>query len=174
MIDRLPAIARALRQAARRFGTPLYLTDVETLESVAAGIEDAFPVPWIRQFSLKANDVPAIVERVAAHGWGGNVVSRGEWALAHRAGLANERLSLEGIGKTDHDLRTAVRAAADGRPLRWLALESVDEAIALRRAVDAASRRRTVGIDVLFRLNPDVTPETHRGSRWGPAPRSSA
>jgi diaminopimelate decarboxylase len=104
------------------------------------------------------------VARLAAAGWGGNVVSRGEWAIASRAGLPNERISLEGIGKTDADLRAAVRAADEGRPLRWVAIESVDEAAALRRA---AARQGGTRIDVLLRLNPDVTPETHRGLSVG-------
>jgi diaminopimelate decarboxylase len=92
-------------------------------------------------------------------------VSRGEWAIARRAGLPNGRITFEGIGKTDADLRAAVRAAADGRPLRWLALESVDEAIVLARIAGRA--RLPTPIDVLFRLNPEVTPETHRGLSVG-------
>jgi diaminopimelate decarboxylase len=88
--DRLPTIAGALRAAARRFGTPLYLTDVEGLRASAVELRDAFPDPWLRQYSLKANDLPAIVARLAVHGLGANVVSRGEWSLARRAGLSNE------------------------------------------------------------------------------------
>ena len=65
---------------------------------------------------------------VAARGFGANVVSRGEWAIARRAGVPNERITLEGVGKTDADLRDAIRSTAAGRtPLAWLALESSDE-----------------------------------------------
>jgi diaminopimelate decarboxylase len=141
------------------------VTDVETLLAAAASVAGAFPDPWIRQYSLKANDVAGVVERLAAAGWGANVVSRGEWEVARRAGLPNERVTLEGIGKTDADLRAAVRAAVDGRPLRWIALETPDEAAALARLAARASLAQP--IDVLFRLNPDVTPETHRGLSVG-------
>lgn len=102
--------------------------------------------------------MPAVIAAVAGRGFGANVVSRGEWALARRAGVPDDRISLEGIGKTTADLRAAVRAAAAGVPLRWLAIESVDEAVALANLV-----RRAGGglrIDVLYRLNPDVAPET--------------
>ena len=68
-------------------------------------VRDAFPDPWIRQYSVKANDVPAIVAEVAARGFGANVVSRGEWAVATRAGVPNDRITLEGVGKTDADLQ---------------------------------------------------------------------
>jgi diaminopimelate decarboxylase len=94
---------------------------------------------------------------VAANGLGANVVSRGEWALASRAGVPNERITLEGVGKTTADLRAAARASADGRPLRWIALESPDEAEAL---ADEVRRIGGPPLDVLYRLNPDVAPET--------------
>ncbi len=162
--DRLRALAPGLREAARRFGTPLYVTDDATLGDAVAELRAAFPDPWIRQYSVKANDVPAVIARVTGPGrdLGANVVSRGEWRLARAAGLANERISLEGVGKTDADLAAAVRAAADGQPLLWTALESPEEAAAI------ADRARRAGLgragrpplDVLLRLNPDVVPET--------------
>ncbi len=166
-VDRLPAIAEALRLAAARFGTPLYLVDVAALEAAAGRIAGAFPDPWVRQYSIKANDVAAVVRRIAGLGWGANVVSRGEWAIASKAGLPNSRITLEGIGKTDDDLRAVVRAAQRGEPLRWTALESTDEAAALSALADRDGRDRATPLDVLFRLNPDVVPETHRGLQVG-------
>ena len=157
-------VAAPLRLAARRFGTPVYVTDLASLADAAAVVRDAFPDPWIRQFSVKANDVPAVIGAVVEHGFGANVVSRGEWASATRAGVPNERITLEGIGKTTADLRAAARAAGDGRPLRWVAIESSEEAAAL-----AAIVRRTCAerLDVLYRLNPDVAPETSAGLAVG-------
>ena len=170
--DSLPRIGASLVAAARRFGTPVQVTDAVELESAAAAVRDAFPDPWLRAFSVKANDVAALVARVAALGFDANVVSRGEWAIARRAGLPNRRITLEGVGKTDADLRAAVRAAADGAALRWIAIESLDEARALVRIAD--SRLHGSGLDVLFRLNPEVAPETLRelavgaaGSKFG-------
>lgn len=164
MTDRFAAIAPALRLAARRFGTPAYVTDLPALTAAAAALRDAFPDPWLRQYSVKANDVPAVVAAVATLGFGANVVSRGEWAAATRAGLPNERITLEGIGKTAGDLRAAARAAHEDRPLRWVALESPEEAAALAALVRRAGGPR---LDVLYRLNPDVSPETQPGLAVG-------
>lgn len=188
-MDRLAALGPALRAAARRHGTPLYVTDGLALDAAAEAVRAAFPDPWLRAYSLKANDLPALVARLAARGFGANVVSRGEWALARRAGVPNAAITLEGIGKTDADLRAAVRAAAAGEPLRWVAVESADEAAALARAIDAARRGETghaeagraggrpLRVDALVRLNPSVEPETHaglatgsRGSKFGVHP----
>lgn len=165
--DRLPAIAPALRQAAGRFGTPACVTDVAAIDAAAAAVRAAFPDPWLRHYSVKANDVAAVVRLVTERGFGANVVSRGEWQVARRAGLPNERITLEGIGKTDADLRAAVRAANGGRPPGWIAVESVDEAAALARIAGVSDGARRPALDVLFRLNPDVAPETHRGLAVG-------
>ena len=174
--DRLPALAPALRAAARRFGTPLYVTDGATLDAAADAVRAAFPDPWLRAYSLKANDLPAIVARLAARGFGANVVSGGEWALARGAGVPNAAITFEGIGKTDADLRAIVRAAAAGEPLRWVAVESADEAAALAR-IARASGLADLRVDALVRLNPSVEPETHaglatgsRGSKFGVHP----
>jgi diaminopimelate decarboxylase len=164
-VDRLPEIAEALRAAARRFGTPVYVTDASGVEAAAATLAAAFPDPWIRQYSVKANDVAAIIAAVcggrppAAGGFGANVVSRGEWAAASRAGVPNGRITLEGVGKTDADLRAAAKAARDRDGLLWVAVESADELGVL--AGYAARGPGRPPVDVLLRLNPDVVPETH-------------
>ena len=165
----LPVPAELLRAAADRFGTPVGVTAVAALEAAAAELRAAFPDPWLRAYSLKANDVPAVVERLGAMGLDANVVSRGEWAAARRAGIPNARTTLEGIGKTAGDLRAAVRAAAAGAPLRWVAVESPEELDALAAmAARAGLGRGGVGpLDVLLRLNPAVAPETHAGLAVG-------
>jgi len=160
------AVRESLRAAARRFGTPLFVTDLGALEAACSGVREAFPDPIVRQYSVKANDVPAVIAQVTARGFGANVVSRGEWALARRAGVPNERITLEGVGKTPADLRDAAQAAAEESPLRWVALESPEEARALATAV-GRTRRPGLRIDVLYRLNPDVAPETHAGLAVG-------
>ena len=159
-------LEESLRVAARRYGTPLFVTDLATLDTACAGVTAAFPDPIVRQYSVKANDVPAVIAQIAGRGFGANVVSRGEWALARRAGVPNEHVTLEGIGKTPADLRDAARAAAAGSPLRWVAVESPEEAQALAIAARRA-RKAGIQLDVLYRLNPDVTPETHAGLAVG-------
>jgi diaminopimelate decarboxylase len=156
----------AARAAARRFGTPLYLYDVARLRADAAAIRDAFPEPWIRLYSLKANSLPPLVAQIADAGtFHVSAVSRGEMDVALRAGLAPARIVLEGIGKDDADMERAAALAAVGTPLKWVSLESAEDAAALA----AAARAHDVRIDVIVRLNPQVTPETHAGLAVGAA-----
>jgi diaminopimelate decarboxylase len=106
-----------------------------------------------------------------AQGYGASAVSGGELVLAARAGWPPGESALEGIGKSQRDLRTAVQLAARGTPLLWVTVESADEADALaalvRRAGRGARRRRPLRVDVLVRLNPQVQPETVRGLAVG-------
>jgi len=155
-------IAPALVAAASRFGTPTYVMDISAVGSAARRVEAAFGATWLLQYSLKANDLPAISSFLHGRGWGGNVVSTGEWQFARHGGMGNAAITFEGIGKTDAQLEFAVLEAAGGRPLRWLAVESAQEA---ERLADLAERHRlgrsgTAPIDVLIRLNPEVSPET--------------
>lgn len=164
----------ALRAAAERFGSPVYVYDLPRLASDAAAVRNAFPDPWLRLYSLKANGLPALVRRISEHGFGASAVSGGELSLAERAGVARSATALEGIGKTDADLTRAARHAAAGEPLLWLSLETVDEAAALRDRILAAAvaaGRRGVRQDVLVRVNPQVAPETAAGLAVG-APAS--
>ncbi|MDX6366365.1 MAG: diaminopimelate decarboxylase [Nocardioidaceae bacterium] len=158
-----------LEQAAARFGTPVYVLDAETIAARAADVEAAFPAPWIHQYSLKANDLPAVVSIMAERGWGANVVSSGEWSAAREADVADPAVTFEGIGKTDTELREAVQSAARGEPLRWLAVESPAEARVLGLAAAAArlGEHALPPIDVLLRLNPRVQPETTAGLAVG-------
>ena len=162
----------ALIRASQRFGTPVHLTSAAVLSDAARELEAAFPDPWLRAFSLKANDVPSVVARLAADGLDANVVSSGEWAVARAAGLANDRITLEGVGKSAADLRAAVRACVAGRPLRWVAVESAEELDALvamgaRARLGVRGSRGLPALEVLLRLNPDVQPETHSGLAVG-------
>jgi diaminopimelate decarboxylase len=170
-LGHLARIAGPLRAAAARFGTPLFVTDRATLRAAAAAIAEAFPDPWVRSFSLKANDVAELGAEIRALGFGANVVSAGEWAIARRAGYPNAGITLEGIGKTDGELRAAVVAAAGGEPLRWLAVESLDELRVLARLAARYQLSPARPLDLLFRLNPDVSPETLTGLAVG-APSS--
>jgi len=154
----------ALATAANLFGTPVYVMDMISVATAARQVEAAFGSPWLLHYSLKANDLPALAGYLAGRGWGGAVVSAGEWQHARHGGLPNASVVFEGIGKTDAQLGYAAAEAAAGRPPRWLVIESADELTCL---ADLAARCQLgragrPAIDVLLRLNPGVDPETRR------------
>ncbi len=155
---------QALSRAAELFGTPVYVVDMISVATAARQVEAAFGAPWLLHYSLKANDLPAIAGYLASRGWGGAVVSTGEWQHARHGGLANQHVVFEGIGKTDAQLGHTAAEAAAGRPLRWLVVESAEElsclaGLAARYQLGSGGRP---AIDILLRLNPGVDPETRR------------
>jgi diaminopimelate decarboxylase len=110
--------------------------------------------------------VPALVARLWERGWGANVVSLGEWRLAHAAGVPNEAISLEGIGKTDEEFWAVAHAVRNAEPIRWISVESVEEVEAFARTCRDVLGGAGVP-DVLLRLNPQVRPETLAGLAVG-------
>lgn len=152
-----PHLTSAIPIAVRRVGTPCYVYDLPRLDADAALVAEAFPDPWLRLYSLKANGLPALISRIASAGFGATVVSSGELDLARRAGFPTSRIALEGIGKTDRELREAVRLAVGGTPLLWTSLESADEA----RVLAGLARAAGIALDVLVRVNPQLQAETH-------------
>jgi diaminopimelate decarboxylase len=157
-------LTEALARAADQYGTPVYVMDMISVAAAARQVEAAFGSPWLLHYSLKANDLPAIAGYLAGRGWGGAVVSVGEWHHARHGGLANESVVFEGIGKTDAQLAYTAAETAAGRPPRWLVVESAEELACL---ADLATeyqlgRAGRPAIDLLLRLNPGVDPETRR------------
>ena len=162
-----PRIATAAEIAARTTPTPFYLTSETEIAAAAAHLEEAFPDPWVRSYSLKADPLPAIVSLLKERGWGANCVSLGEINAARSASVPNSQITLEGIGKGPEEFDAAIEAAAGGAPFRWVALESADETRALIAAVQAREAPLSTPIRVLLRLNPSIEPGTHAGLAVG-------
>jgi diaminopimelate decarboxylase len=135
-----------LAQAAERWGTPAYVTDVDRVAGNLAAWRAAFPEALVA-YAVKANPDPALLRRLVRDGAGCEVVNAVELTLAQRAGCPPERLVMDGVGKTDDDLRAAIAAGA------LINVESLDELGALLGLAGAGR----IGI----RLNPGLDPGTH-------------
>ena len=162
-----PRIAEAAEMAARTTPTPFYLTSEAEIAAAASHLEAAFPDPWVRSYSLKADPLPAIVRLLNDRGWGANCVSLGEICAARSAGVPNTQITLEGIGKGPEEFDAAIAAATGGAAFRWVAIESLDESRALIAAVHAHKSPLSTPIRVLLRLNPSIEPGTHAGLAVG-------
>ncbi len=152
--DSLPA--DQLRAAADRWGTPLYLTDLDAAAANLAEYRAAFPGALIA-YAVKANPDPRLLRRFAAEGAGAEVVNAVELALALRAGFPGERIVMNGIGKTDADHVAARDAGA------LVNVESLAELDAL--LAGHADRPLRLGL----RLNPGLAADTHAHLATGAA-----
>ena len=136
-------------EAVERWGTPLYLTDLDSAAANLAAYRDAFPGALIA-YAVKANPDQQLLRRFAAEGAGAEVVTAVELALARRAGMPAERIVMNGVGKRDEELHLALGAGV------LINAESLEElATLLALAADHADAR--IGL----RLNPALDARTH-------------
>jgi diaminopimelate decarboxylase len=104
--------AELLREGARRWGTPLYVTDLDRAAANARGWRDALPAGGLVAYAVKANADAALLARLAAEGFGFEVVGPVELALARRAGADPADIVVNGVGQTDADLVAALASGA--------------------------------------------------------------
>lgn len=100
-----------LREAAERWGTPLYVTDLDAAAVGAYAWREALPGALVA-YAVKANPDPALLRRLAAEGFGFEVVGPVELALARRGGAPPDRIVVNGVGQTDTDLADALATGA--------------------------------------------------------------
>lgn len=134
-----------LARAAEKFGTPLYLYDLDAVERRAAELRSALGQRFTLAYAVKANPSLAVLSLLARKGLGADVASRGELRAARAAGFPPSRILATGPAKSEEDLEAIVRSRvsqlhAEG-PWELDRLEAI-----------ASRRNRRVGIGL--RLNP--------------------
>jgi diaminopimelate decarboxylase len=140
-----------LREAAERFGTPLFVFDVARLRANVQRFQRAFAECAQHTdifYSVKTNYLPHLLRMLPGLGLGADVVSGFELQAALAAGVAPRRITFNGPLKTEDELRTAVdqgiRVNVDGIP----------EVRTLERLAAGAGRTVEVGV----RVNPGRNP----------------
>lgn len=102
-----------LPRLAQRVGsTPFYAYDRRLLDERVAHVRAHLPDAVELHFSMKANPMPALVQHMAALVDGIDVASAGELKVALDTGIAPQRISFAGPGKSDAELARAVAAGA--------------------------------------------------------------
>jgi len=132
--------------AAERWGTPLYVTDLDAAAGAAWAWAEALPGALVA-YAVKANPDPALLRRLAADGCGFEVVGPVELALALRAGADPERIVVNGVGQSKADLADALATGA---------LVNAESLSALGAMVAAGGSGR-IGL----RINPGLDAGTH-------------
>ena len=134
-----------LVEAAERWGTPLYVTDLDAASAAANAWRGAVPGALVA-YAVKANPDPALLRRLATDGLGAEVVGPVELAMALRAGFAPAGIVVNGVGHTDGELRAA---AEFGALVNAESLGAVE--------VLLASDHGRIGV----RVNPGIAADTH-------------
>ncbi len=142
-----------LAEVAAKHGTPAYVYSKAGISRAFRKIDAAFAAaPHLVCYALKANANPALLRMMAAMGAGADVVSGGELALALQAGFPAQRIVYASVGKTDAEIRFAIRSG-----ILALNVESREE---LEVTARLAAEMGAVA-PIAIRINPDIDIEGH-------------
>lgn len=140
-------------EIADAVGTPFYVYSYRTFERHFRVLNNAFKkIPHITCYSCKANESSAILRMTARFGGGADIVSGGELYKALHAGIPAGRIVFSGAGKTEEELRSAIRAN-----ILMINIESEGEL----QAVSRLARTMKRDVPVSIRVNPEIDPRTH-------------
>ena len=104
-------------------------------------------------FATKANANLSIIKTLGKLGAGADVVSGGELLKALKAGIKPDKIVFSGVGKTEEELKLAVK-----KKILLINIESENEAKLLNSIAKKINKKISVG----FRLNPDVDAKTNK------------
>lgn len=143
----------SLSDIAREVGTPVYVYHADAIRNRYQSHDSAMAsLPHRICFAVKANSNLAVLRQLSELGAGADIVSLGEMDRALAAGFAPDTIVFSGVGKTAEELKAAVKA-----PVGHLNVESREELELLGRIAEEERAQVKVG----FRVNPDVTTDTH-------------
>ncbi len=138
---------------ARKYGTPLYIYSHQTLVRHIKAYDEAYGAyPHIICYALKANTNAAVVRTLAKNGGGADIVSGGELYRALRAGVPSNKIVYAGVGKTEEEIRFALRSK-----ILMFNVESEDEL----KEIDRVAGKMRTKAPIALRINPDIDPKTH-------------
>jgi diaminopimelate decarboxylase len=138
-----------LRELAERFGTPLYVYQLDAVRESAGALASLLPPGMRRYYALKANPHPLLAATLRELGLHAEMSSTGELASAVAAGFAMHESLYTGPAKTVEEMVAAARAG-----VRRFALESEAD----HRRLLAAAERAQTPLEYLVRLHPASGP----------------
>jgi diaminopimelate decarboxylase len=154
--------AHRVADLAERFGTPLYVYDMERIRERVVGFQRAFAgIDHLVAYSVKANGNLSLLRRLGALGCGADITSRGELFRALRAGIEPGRIVFAGVGKSELEIREALEAG--------IYAFNVESAGELER-IDSVAASMGARAPFALRVNPDVlSPTPHEYTATGHA-----
>jgi len=138
----------------KKYKTPFYCYSLSQLKNNFYNIKNTFKkAKPIICFSVKSNANHFILKELKKMGVGADVVSIGELLKAIKAGIQPKKIVFSGVGKTEDEIRMAIR-----KKVLLINVESESEVNLINKISKEISKKVSIGI----RLNPNVTGKTHQ------------
>ena len=139
---------------AKKYKTPFYCYSLTQIKENFSSFSNAFKtVNPIICFSVKSNSNLVLLRELKKMGSGADVVSIGELVKAIKAGISNKKIVFSGIGKTEEEIRMAIK-----KRVLLINVESESEVNMINKISNKMPNKIPIGI----RLNPNVTGKTHK------------
>ena len=147
---------------AERYGTPLYVTDLDrvvrryetAMKALLAEYRNSFVA-----FATKSNSTRGVIDTLSRKGAGATVVSRAGIDLALSCGISPEKVVFDGPSKTQLELAEAIKSGVG--MINAESTEEVEDIEALCSQMGVGERR------VGFRVNLGIHADTHPGLETG-------
>ena len=99
-----------VKSIAKKYKTPFYCYSLSQLKNNFYNFKNTFKtVQPLICFSVKSNANLTILRELKKLGSGADVVSIGELLKARKAGIKSNKIVFSGIGKTEEEIREAVK-----------------------------------------------------------------
>lgn len=142
---------------AKKYGTPLYLTDENKIRSncreYREAVEKYFGKESLPLFASKALCYKDIYRIINDCGLGADAVSGGEIFTALSAGFPSEKIYFHGNNKTEAEIIYALESKIGA-----FVVDNLDELYFL----NGEAKKRNMTQSILLRLSPGIDPHTHR------------
>ncbi|EGQ3776044.1 decarboxylase [Staphylococcus pseudintermedius] len=149
-------IINIYRKCANQFSTPLYIYNIETINSNYKYLKDSLPEDSDIYYSLKANSNDVIVKSIIQMGAGAEVSSLNELNIAINNGTDPNNILYTGPGKTDYEIHNIIK-----KDVGCVSIETLEEL----KCILYYSHSLNKEVSILIRLNPEYKPITNTGIR---------
>lgn len=142
-----------LQNAVEKFGTPLYVYDLDRIKARFNILKQAFSGrKTLICYALKANSNLSVIKKLASLESGADCVSLGEIKRAIMAGIPKYKIIYSGVGKQDFEIKEAIELG-----ILFINIESKEEML----LVEACAKELGIPARISIRVNPDINPQTH-------------
>ena len=134
--------------------TPFYFYDLDELRSALDTVrKESLHSGYKVHYALKANSNPRILKIISSYGLGADCVSWNEIAAALDAGFSPSGIVFAGVGKTDKDIDSALKAG-----ISCFNCESIPEMEVINQIAAGIGKTAPVAL----RINPYIEAHTHK------------
>jgi diaminopimelate decarboxylase len=138
----------------RKIETPFYFYDLDVLRSTLESVKKESENSGYKiHYAVKSNSNPRFLKIVSSYGLGADCVSFNEIDAALTAGFKSDDIVFAGVGKTDKDIISALKAN-----IYCFNCESIPE----MEVIDQLAGQLNKTAQIALRINPYIEAHTHK------------